>query len=213
MSATAKLYRTIVGALIFVIVAVQCWQVIGDKSGAALFAAAVNFFSFFTILTNLIAGAALLVPALWPQSRAGQFLLRPSVRTAIAAYIIIVGIVYLALLHGVSGAQGLRLVMELALHYVTPPLYVLDWILFVPKRNLDWRVGLASLGYPIAYAIWTLVHGAATGWYPYAFVDVGDLGLARAAVNATGLFVAYLVLAGALAELGRWFATRDAPSG
>jgi hypothetical protein len=61
-------------------------------------APSVHFFSFFTILTNLLAAAAMLLPVVAPNSSVGRFLDRPSVRTAITGYIVIVGTVYFALL-------------------------------------------------------------------------------------------------------------------
>ena len=36
---------------------------------------------------------------------------------------------------------------------------------------------LLAVVWPVAYAGYTLAHGAATGWYPYPFLDVADLGL------------------------------------
>ena len=77
---------------------------------------------------------------------------------------------------------GWQLFFERVLHYVTPPLFVLDWLLFVPKgeRRLEDRLRLA-LGFPPLYAVWTLVHGALTGWYPYPFLDVAELGYPQGA--------------------------------
>ncbi len=46
-----------------------------------------------------------------------------------------------------------------------------------------------ALLFPLAYGAWTLAHGAATGWYPYPFVDVVDLGYLRVLANIVGLFV------------------------
>ncbi len=87
-----------------------------------------------------------------------------------------VGTVYYALLRNVGHAQGWALFFEHVLHYVTPPLFVLDWLLFVPKGEVAWRNGIACLGFPAAYVGWTLAHGAVSGWYPYPFVDVPALG-------------------------------------
>lgn len=201
-----SVYRAVAGACCLGAVAVQYWLRLHEESGAALFRTSVHFFSFFTILANLLAGAALLLPVVAPASRAGRFLARPSVRTAIAGYIIIVGTVYHLLLRDVSRAEGATLLFERALHYVTPPLYVLDWLLFVPKGRVDWRVGLASLGFPAAYALWILVHGALTGWYPYFFLDVAELGYPHALLNIVGLVGAFLALELTLVGLGRLLA-------
>ena len=157
------LYRTIAGVIGLVAVAIQYWLVTQATAGGA---PSVHFFSFFTILTNLLAAAAMLLPVVAPSSSVGRFLDRPSVRTAITGYIVIVGTVYFALLRNLDHATGLRLLFEHVLHYVTPPLFVLDWLLFVPKGEIGWRNGVDSLAFPLVYLGWTLAHGAYAGWYP-----------------------------------------------
>jgi hypothetical protein len=198
-------YRALAGAFALFSVAAQYWLVVLD--GDALVRGSLHFFSFFTILTNILAAVALLAPVIAPASALGHFLVRPSVRTAIAGYIIVVGVVYYALLQGLGPRQGLALYLEYVLHYVTPPLFVLDWLLFVPKGNVPWTTGLAGLGFPAGYAAWTLVHGAMSGWYPYPFVDVADLGYPQALLNIAGLVAAFLVLELALVGLGRLIAS------
>jgi len=49
-----------------------------------------------------------------------------------------------------------------------------------------------------------MVHGAATGWYPYPFLDVADLGYPRVLANIVGLVLVFLILELALPGLGRW---------
>jgi hypothetical protein len=202
-------YRAVAGASIAFAVVMQYALLLGYETSADAWTASVRFFSFFTILTNVLAALALLVPVLAPRSRLGAFLSRPSVRTAIAGYIIMVATIYYLLLRDVSRRQGWPLFFEHVLHYVTPPLFVLDWLLFVPKRAVSWRVGLASLGFPLAYVAWTLAHGAVTGWYPYPFADVTDLGYARVLANIAALIVAYVALVTALVAIGRRIGPAD----
>lgn len=200
---TKTIYRAFAGAFTVFVVVMQFWLTMGDASGAELARLSIRFFSFFTILTNILAAAALLFPLLAPRSAPGAFLARPTVRTAIAGYMIMVGVVYYLLLVGVSGREGWSLFFEHLLHAATPPLFVLDWLAFVNKQAVDWRVGLRSLAYPLLYIAWTLARGAATGWYPYPFLDVGDLGYAHVLANVVGLVTIYVVLEAALAVIGR----------
>jgi hypothetical protein len=198
-----NLYRLLVGVLGLVSVAVQYWLVTRGEGGSLYPASSVHFFSFFTILTNLIAAAAMLAPVLAPNSRLGRFLDRPTVRAAIVGYIVIVGSVYWALLSGIDKATGLHLYLEYVLHYVIPPLFVLDWLLFVPKGEIGWRNGVDSLAYPGVYLGWTLVHGYAANWYPYPFIDVTKLGYPRMLLNSLGLVLAFLVIELLLVAIGR----------
>ena len=207
MQATVKdLYRTIAGAIGLFAVGFQYWSIVLQRSDGAVFTPTVHFFSFFTILTNILAVLALLLPVVAPATRMGRFLDRPSVRTAIAGYIIMVGTVYYLLLRNLGQEEGWTLFFEHVLHYVTPPLFVLDWLLFVRTGEVAFRNGIASLGFPALYVAWTLAHGVATGWYPYPFVDVPELGYPRALLNIAGLVVAFLALELVLVAIGRGLA-------
>lgn len=197
------IYRTGAGVLTLLAVIVQYVLVTQDRSGAALLTTSVHFFSFFTILTNLLAAAALLLPVVWRRPRVSRFFERASVRTAITGYIIMVGVVYHLLLRDVSQAEGATLLVERSLHYVTVPLFVLDWLLFVPKGEVGWTVGVQSLGFPLLYAAWMLLLGAVSGWYPYPFLDVTDLGYPLALLNIAGLVLAFLVLELVLVAIDR----------
>lgn len=204
-------YRVLAGAIGIAAVAFQYWFYVRGQSGAALLSDTVNFFSYFTILTNLLAAVAMLVPVAAPKSSVGKFLARAPVRTAIAGYIIVVGTVYYFLLSDLGNAKGWPMRLDYVLHYVTPPLFVLDWLLFVPKGRVPWRNGVICLGFPAVYAGWILAHGAMTGWYPYPFLDVADLGYPRVSANIAGLVLAFLALDVFLTTIDR--ALGRAPAG
>jgi hypothetical protein len=197
------IYRTIAGAVTLFAVGMQYWLAVLDGGGPGLLPRTVHFFSFFTILTNLLAAAALLAPVAAAQTSLGRFLDRPAVRTGIAGYIIIVGIVYYLLLSDIGNVSGWTRVFEQVLHYVTPPLFVLDWLLFVPKRDVAWRNGVKCLAFPALYAVWILGYGAFSGWYPYPFLDVPVLGYPQTILNMAGLVLAFLVVELALVGVGR----------
>ena len=75
-----------------------------------------------------------------------------------------------------------------------PVAFVLDWLWFTPKGRLRWIDPVKWLAFPLIYGGWTLVHGLATHWWPYGFVDVDALGLGR--VNRGVRRAAGLLLAG-----------------
>ena len=99
--------------------------------------------------------------------------------------------------------QGLRFACDIILHYVMPPLFVLDWALFVDKRVLSWRLTLHSFAVPAVYLIWTALHGAFAGFYPYPFLNVSRIGYEQALMNVGGLIVAFVCLVLALVGIGR----------
>lgn len=193
--------RTLAAVIGWFAVALQYWLVITGDVGPDPVNRTINFFSYFTILTNIIAATAMTASVLAP----GSFFDRPSVRTAIATYMIVVGITYHLILRDLWNPQGWNWVADVSLHYVTPALFALDWLLFVPKGAVPWRTALAALVYPLIYMGWTLWHGSWSGFYPYPFVDVSQIGLEKALINAAGMTAAFLVLALILIAVGRVF--------
>ena len=151
----------------------------------------VDYLSYFTILSNTLVAAILTAAALAPSSRAGRFLLSPPVAMAAAVYITITALVFHFLLAHLYDLHGWTATYTHLLHYVLPPAYVLFWLVCVPKGTLR----LASVPWmmlpPLVYAAWTLVHGAATGFYPYPFVDVAKLGYGAVLVHVAGFVVVF----------------------
>ena len=70
------IYRAAAGAFIAFCVAMQYWLLVRGDTFAGMAASSLKFFSFFTILTNILAAAALLLPLIAPRSAAGQYLAR-----------------------------------------------------------------------------------------------------------------------------------------
>ncbi len=163
----------------------------------------VVFFSYFTILTNVLVALALTAPAVLPDSRLGRWTASEAVRAAIAMYIAVVGLIYHALLAPTWDPQGLTLVANHMLHTVMPIAFVLDWLLFVPKGRLRWIDPVKWLAYPLLYGLWTAIHGLAIGWYPYWFIDIGTLGWSRALTNFGALLLFFLALGLVVAALDR----------
>jgi len=151
----------------------------------------IRYFSFFTILTNLIVAICITVLLMNQSSKLGNWFSKPKTLTAITVYITIVGVVYNAILRFLWQPQGLQFITDELLHTVIPLLFILYWFLFVPKNGLEYKQFLPWLIYPLIYILYTAVHGAITGFYPYPFVNVAELGYPRVLINTAGLLVAF----------------------
>ena len=186
------IFRTAAGVLGWATLLLQYVLVVSKPDGPDLFTRTVNFFSFFTILTNILVALALTLPALIPHSAPGQFFARPSVRTAITCYItIVMAVVYFILRH-IQDMEGLDLLCDIILHYVMPALFIIDWLCFVPKGALRLSDTPKWLIYPFVYLVWTFIHGAYSGFYPYPFLNAGELGVARVLQFEAVLLVVFL---------------------
>jgi hypothetical protein len=175
-------------------IALQYWLVAEQESGLSLAERTVNFFSYFTILMNILAAAAMLFPTVAPNSTLGRYFAQVGVRTALAAYMIIGAAVYALILRHLWDPQGWHWVADTLLHYVTPALFVIDWLFFVARGAVRWKVAILSLAFPIVYVIWTLIRGSIVNWYPYPFVDAATLGYGPAFLNIAGLFAVFLAV-------------------
>jgi hypothetical protein len=126
-----------------------------------------DYFSYFTVLSNLFAVAMLLYGALRPaRERSGTIEL---LRGAAVVYILTTGIVYLLLLSGHAPAYPW---VNAILHYLMPVAVTLDWLLDPPRVRLELaRTGVLWMAFPLLYVLYTLVRGTIVSWYPYFFVN------------------------------------------
>lgn len=166
--------------------------------------AVVNYFSFFTILTNLLVACAATLPLLAPRSTVGHFFLRPSTQSAIAVYIAIVGVTYSLLLRHLWNPQGAQKVADVLLHDFVPALYIAFWVFMVPKFTLRWSDAVRWLAFPVVYMAYTLVRGFISHWYPYYFIDVDTIGLSRSLIHAGALLLAFFGMGLLFVAIGRW---------
>ena len=104
-------YRVAAGAIGWFVIGLH-YYLIASKPDVTLTEAAIRMLSFFTILTNILVALAMTLPWLAPESKLGVFFSRPSVRTAITCYIIVVSAVYYAILRKLWNPEGLADTIE-----------------------------------------------------------------------------------------------------
>lgn len=122
---------------------------VGLASGRTLAGALVAYFSYFTILTNLLAALALALPLLAPTSGPGRFLGRPIVATGVTTSMALVGITYSLLLRHPWNVQGLQRLVDIALDDAMPLLYLGWWWIGVPTGGVPWSAAVRWAGYPV----------------------------------------------------------------
>jgi hypothetical protein len=141
----------------------------------------VNFFSFFTIESNVATVVVLLIGAVLLFTRTGEdphwFTV---LRGSIATYMIVTGVVYNLLLRNVELPQGTTVPWSNEiLHVVAPVWMLLDWLLAPGRGVLPWRTLRGYLVFPIVWVAYTLLRGPFTTneltgdpyWYPYPFLN------------------------------------------
>lgn len=205
----ALIWRAVFALIGWAALALQYGLMVAGLPGGEMATRTLHFFSFFTILTNLLVAVALTLPVVGIGTRMGRWAASEGVRAGATMYAVVVGVVYHVLLHATWNPQGWSWVANIALHYVMPAAMLLDWMLFTPKGRLRWIDAAKWLTFPLIYGGWTLLQGAMGGWYPYWFVDVGQLGLARTLLNLGGLLAFFGIVGLMVVAIDRTLGRRD----
>ncbi len=176
-----------------------------DGDVATVFA---NFFSFFTILSNVIAAVVLATAGTTAFVRPGRERSSLGLSAALAGattYMVITGIVYNALLRGITLPQGSEPVpwSNEVLHLVGPLFLLVDLLVGIRRRALHWRVVGVVVAFPLLWTAYTLIRGPlvtnpTTGepfWYPYPFLNPNNPGGWGMVIGyVVGIAVAFIVV-------------------
>ena len=163
------------------------------KTGYSTVKLVTNYFSYFTILSNLLIAVCLSRVLLSPASATGRFFSGVPVQSALALYIFIVGLVYNLVLRGIVVLTGLNWVVDNLLHVLVPLAYVLYWFIFIPGKALHWKNILPWLIFPGLYLVYSLIRGPIAHWYPYPFLNTEKLGYTQVVINSLLVLAAFLV--------------------
>ncbi|MGZ9160478.1 MAG: Pr6Pr family membrane protein [Candidatus Limnocylindrales bacterium] len=167
-----------------------------DLNARGVFNAA-NFFSYFTIQSNLIAVAVFLVGVAW--WRTTPSMAWELVRGA-AVLVMTVTLVVFALLLADTDVDTALPWVNTVVHQIMPIAVIVDWLIDPPDRRISLRQSLRWLTYPLLWTGYTLVRGQSAGWYPYPFLDPANGGYGSVALY----IVAILALGVALCVIISW---------
>ncbi|WP_363455833.1 Pr6Pr family membrane protein [Microbacterium sp. LMI1x-1-1.1] len=175
-----------------------------------------NFFSFFTILSNIVGALALLAAVVWFWMRPHHEQREPAgVALGLAAatsYLFITGVVYNLLLRGYPTSDDHVAWANEIVHVVAPLFLLLDLFLAPTRRALPWRAVIAILAVPIAWIGYTLVRGplvidptdGVAFWYPYPFLDPNGInGWGGVGAYVVGISTAFVVVGSLVVGVGR----------
>ncbi len=192
------------GLLVLAALAFMIWTLVEEDSFNAL-----NFFTFFTVLSNLLAAAVFLeggrrqlsgspgVPDLW--------------RGAAVGYMSVTYIVFAVLLRDLQEELQTHVAwVDSVLHRVMPIAVAVDWLVAPPRSAIPFRRALVWLVFPLGWTAFTLVRGAIDGRYPYPFLDPANGGYGAVALYCVAIFGLFVAIAWLVAWAGSALGARRA---
>lgn len=134
-----------------------------------------NFLSYFTHLSNLLAGLTFLF-ALISASGSDALNHRSKYISAVAIYISMAGIIFNLELRQSEQSSDLSNIANILLHDVNPMLFLGFWWFYAPHAQLIVKDILKWLAFPVLYFAYILIRGHFLQHYPYPFVNVEKYG-------------------------------------
>lgn len=219
--------------ILFIVVRIAAATVIGAAAFGQLFQSidywsakgvtnipsnVVNFFSFFTIDSNLLSLLVLLVGAVLLIRKTDDPEWFQVARASVVTYMVTTGVVYNLLLRGIELPQGSTLAWSNEVLHVIAPIYLLlDWILAPGRKPLRYTSVWIVIAFPLVWTIYTLIRGpfvedqvfANDFWYPYPFLNPNTTEQGYLTVAFYILMITVLI---AVAGLGTvWVSRRKQP--
>jgi len=193
----AIVFRLVFAALSLAAVATQFITVTLAKGHSV-----VNFFSYFTNLSNIIISVVFIVSAIRLITGRAPTTTDTAIRGAAVVYIAFVGLVFNTLLRDVDLGDLIPWVNAIV-HFALPIAAVVDWLVWPPRRRLPFRVTFLWMIFPAIYVAYSLIRGAITGFYPYPFFSPAQPGgHGGVALYCLVMLVGFFVLAFVIRLLG-----------
>lgn len=206
----ARAFFALTAALVTFGLVLQLILSVTADSGAGSFESTagrvVNFFSFFTVQSNIL--VAVTTALLASNLRRTSTLFRTLRLDAVVA-IAITGIVFHVALADLQELTGWDWAADFLLHTLSPILAVLGWVVFGPRGQITWDIVRLAVIFPVAWLAYALVRGAIVqdrfgrDYYPYPFLNAQEHGYLVVAGNAALVALLFLAISAAALALDR----------
>jgi hypothetical protein len=195
-------YSILIALLTWAAIIIQFYLMMENRNSSVA-ETTIRFFSFFTILTNLLVAIFFTILIFrFKNSLPGDQKNSGDV-TAITVYITCVGLVYQILLRKTWHPQGMQMVTDELLHSVIPVLVLIYWFLFENTLSVPYSLIGRWLLYPLIYLIYVLIRGYFSGFYPYPFINIPALGIEKVLLNSIVMTALFAVLSVTFNAIGR----------
>jgi hypothetical protein len=164
----------------------------------------VVYFSYFTILSNVLAALTLTEMAFRPAGERG-WLTRPSIAAATTLYMSVTGLSTLPPPAWLP--RQWPVICDSFLHYLLPMLFFGIWMIGMPKGRLSFGQMPKWLVFPVCYGIYSQIFGPF-----YRAFDVEALGLAHVLSNTVWMSICFVSLSANLVVIDHALGREPAPT-
>ena len=151
----------------------------------------IDNLSYFTIWSNIL--VAITTTMIYRNMNRTSKRLKV-LRLSSLMMITVTMLVYILILAPDANPQSWNVYTNLLLHYITPPVTILVWLFFGPRKWISWKIIFNALLIPITYILYTFARGAVIGKYPYGFINVVELGYVGAIIGTGVVLVLGLII-------------------
>ena len=179
-----------------------------------------DFYVYFTNLSNFLCFGVMLVALIQTIKRKedGYVTATPLLKFIGMLGLLLTFLVFNFVLAGAAdrNPQLNWRIGSICFHVVLPIMYIADWFLFYERKKTTWRYPIASISFPLGYAIFLLIHAAILGFdtsiltptgttliYPYFFVNLETQGVPGVLMWIAILSVAFVAMGFAFYGLDR----------
>ncbi|UNZ00166.1 Pr6Pr family membrane protein [Zhouia spongiae] len=164
----------------------------------------IRFFSFFTILTNLLLALFFTTRLTGFKSTPFHLFWKKGTLTALTVFILIVGLVYQFVLRDLWHPRGLQYFVDELLHTVIPLWTLIYWGRHITEKELQLKSVLSWLVYPVAYLAFILIRGHFSKFYPYPFLNIPEIGYENSFIKISIIFGVAILIMIALILIGKF---------
>ena len=170
-----------------------------------------DFYIYFTNLSNFLCFGVMLTALIQTikKKEDGFVTAAPLLKFIGMLGILLTFLVFNFMLAGAEGREPQLnwRIGSICFHVILPIMYIADWFLFYERKKTTWRYPIASISFPLGYAIFLLIHAAILGFntsiltptgatliYPYFFVNLETQGVPGVLMWIAILSVAFVAM-------------------
>lgn len=216
----ARLYFWLTSAVVSLGLVLQLVLVMSSESGAGSFestpARLVNYFSFFTVQSNILVA---ITTGLLARNLDRRSTLFRVLRLDAVICITVTGVVFHLALASLQELTGWDALADFLLHTLSPIACLLGWLLFGPRRQLTKRTVRLSVIAPLCWLAYALVYGAVAtdrhgnDYYAYPFMNAQAHGYVLALLRCGLVAILFVSVAFGALALDRRLPGLDAAEG